>query len=440
MKFVLVLAAVLQCTLAVRDSNPFAPAVFQSEISLLESPLTKSSFAPVKEKFLLKERSVVHKRSDVVKLGRARHDVHHEVIFSVKENLDELKTLVDDISNPHSANFGMHLNREEVTAITANPSSFNHVMAYLRLHNIEVVKTSKYAEFIHAVAPVNKWEQLLSTEFYEFAMQGEEHPMIRADHYSLSENLHEHVSAVFNTVQFPAAPRKRSVRTPYVKKISPLDSSDPYFGNCYPGLLNLVYDIRNNTGNLLGSQCLYETASQIYSVSDLSMFQSTFDDLGNVVDGLDDLVDDGGLGGTVGGTIGGIGGTVDGLLNSITNIGTPSTTTDPCELDPTLCSDANLAIQYLTSISQLTPTIFYSWNGSDFLLDWITQIAEMASPPKVISIPWGGPEINYGSSYISAFNDQALKLAAMGSKLYLNFLYTLCYFDVNISDSDCCCW
>ena len=374
--------------MAIQDPSILAPEKFfdGDSIKLDPSLFTKSGFTPVKENFLLKEHSVYKKRFDIKKGTRAVPETKHEVIFSVKENLDDLKTLVDDISNPFSANFGKHLKRDEVTAMSANPASFHHVMAYLSLHEIEVVGTSPYSEYITAVAPVRKWEELFATEFYEFEMDGEDGKLMRAEKYSLSENLHDHVAAVFNTVQFPPLSRRKVIREKYVKKTPMKPSAATYYGYTDPSLINSVYDIRNNTGNLLSSQAVYETSEEAFSPSDLTIFQQTF---GLPIEAVAE-------------DIGGY------MLDNA------------CVLYD--CGEGNLDVQYIMAVAQNVPTTYYYWNGSDFLLDWVTQVSNMADPPKVISISWGGPEVGYGESYIEAFNTQALKVSAMGGKFILSSL------------------
>ena len=55
----------------------------------------------------------------------------HSVIVAIKQlNLDQLRILVDDMSNTHSQNFGHHMSRAEVSKLTANPAAASAIKEY----------------------------------------------------------------------------------------------------------------------------------------------------------------------------------------------------------------------------------------------------------------------------------------------------------------------
>ena len=82
------------------------------------------------------------------------------------------------------------------------------------------------------------------------------------------------------------------------------------------------------------------------------------------------------------------------------------------------CAEANLDVQYLMAISQLTPTTFYYWGtSSDMWLGFLLDLASRqgsSTTPLVISISYGGPESQFSSVYLHSFRIEALKLAAQG--------------------------
>lgn len=378
MKLLLALAVLQGAT-----ANPIherLPSVF----SITKQSQTVAT--PKPQKFILKDRSIHDRRFDIKKGLRINGDVSHEVIFSVKQNLDELKTLVEDVSNPFSANYGKHLKRAELNSMTAIPESFQHVMAYLKFHDIQVVKVSAHSEYITASAPISKWEELFATEFYSFEMESLSSPLIRAEHYSLPENLHAHVQSVFKTVQFPLP--KRDVQRDVVSKIKSFSTFPGALESGYvtPQLLYDTYDIRSTAGSALASQGVYETQQEAYSPSDLRLFQNTF---GLPRDNITDT----------------------GVYND----------DDACSNYS--CFEGNLDVQYITAVASGVPT-YYSYDDSDdFLLTWASEMAEMEDPPKVLSISWGGPEFFYSSDYIDLFNTQALKLASLGGMLAFSWMY-----------------
>jgi tripeptidyl-peptidase I len=81
------------------------------------------------------------------------------------------------------------------------------------------------------------------------------------------------------------------------------------------------------------------------------------------------------------------------------------------------CIEANLDVQYLMAISQVTPTTYFYWNGTDWMLDWLIYMTNMQNPPLVNSISYASYETSYDSSYAQQFATEAMKLGAMGVTL-----------------------
>ena len=70
-----------------------------------------------------------------------RHDQTHEVIFAVQQkNMDELY----DISDPDSANYGLHWSKDDVTEFTSNPEGRDAVVSYLNSNGASVVSETGY--------------------------------------------------------------------------------------------------------------------------------------------------------------------------------------------------------------------------------------------------------------------------------------------------------
>ncbi len=89
-----------------------------------------------------------------------------------------------------------------------------------------------------------------------------------------------------------------------------------------------------------------------------------------------------------------------------------------CSININDCAEANLDVQYLTAVSQLTPTTYYYWGSMTDL--WVGFLIDVSSrrgsstTPLVISISYGGPEYQFSSIYLHSFRIEALKLAAQG--------------------------
>jgi tripeptidyl-peptidase I len=337
------------------------------------------------------------------------HSIPHRLIFAVKlKNMDRLRKLVDDISDPKNKKYGNHLTRRQVATITHPGQAIKTVLQYLESHGVSIISKTLFDNYIVAEAPVTLWNQLLQTKFYHVKVYNEiteeEHSYLRAKEYTIPSELGNLVDHIFNTVQIPVA-MKRDRHSHHSSKTTvnsqPLTSTDlliasssssintlaAVFANAvYPAVINQYYHVPNNTGNALTNQSVYETINQTASPSDLTAFQSLFS---LPIESI--AVDIGGH-----------------LSNRA------------CDTSEglSLCDEANLDVQYLMGLSQKTPTIYYYWNGEDFMLDWIIQVANMEYPPHVISISYSSYEDEYDTSYLSQFDQEAIILAAIGVTIF----------------------
>lgn len=89
--------------------------------------------------------------------------------------------------------------------------------------------------------------------------------------------------------------------------------------------------------------------------------------------------------------------------------------TEACLLYPGNCGEANLDVQYLMAVSQLTPTTYFYVDSEDnFLLSWAMTLLNMTDPPLVNSISYGCLESEVDQAYAETFDFVAILLAARG--------------------------
>lgn len=321
-----------------------------------------------------------HPRDDFTIVGFPKPSQLHDVVFAVKQqNLDTLNDFLMDVSNPKSSNYGRYMNRDAIANLTANVAGTKAVVTYLLAQGVTNIKSGLHGEYIVAEAPVSTWESLFDTTFYLYKHIGFYKTIVRAKVYSLPEELASHVSAVFNTVQLP--PRIRDVRAPSLKE------HRAGAGSITPALLNSYYHITTNTGNALASQCLFESLGQYYSPADLSTFETNY----NLPQ---DAVDE-----DIGGYV----------------------SDSECVDNANNCAEANLDVQYMMAVSQVTPTTYwYEDNQVDPFTAWIIDVANSENPPLVNSISYGSIEPEMPSSLANAFNIEAQKLGAMGVSILVS--------------------
>lgn len=155
-------------------------------------------------------------RTDIVKKDRALHSESHDVIFAIHGDMEALTTLLNDISDPRSVNYGKHKTREEIEVITASGISHDIVFKYLVKSGAKIISDASQKDYLTARGSVSLWETMFHTEFHTFSVvQGKiTVDITRALEYSIPLEIHAHVFSVFNTVQMPFGLNKN----PIIKK------------------------------------------------------------------------------------------------------------------------------------------------------------------------------------------------------------------------------
>eukprot|EP01038_Epipyxis_sp_PR26KG_P005116 gene5116-7127_t len=323
--------------------------------------------------YVLKGNSQISHRTDIVSHGRAPLNTIHHVTFAIEQkNLDRLSEILDEVSNPDSPQYCKYLTRLEVAQLTANKASTKYVTDYL-LKNDEIIitKVSLHGEYIRASAPVEVWEEMFDTTFHSFHHKDKNNiRFLRTNKYSLPIELIHHVQTVFETVQFPAPLAFNSIQT----QIS--DSID----SVTPNLLKSFYGIENFFDEST-SQAVFATLNNSFSPSDLSIFQRKFSLAQTPV---------------------------------MTVIGGHAFNEACLFQEGARCQEANLDIQYIKAIAQNISTTFIYVDEIDLWTKWLVSVADMQSPPSVISISYGNYEQDISSSYVRSFSLEAQKLGIQG--------------------------
>ena len=313
-------------------------------------------------------------RTDILQTTRVSRGHLHEVVFVIHQrNMEELKRILEDVSDPKSLNYGKHMTKQEISHLTANPEAHDAVVKYLRVNGATLTSKTVVGEYIGASAPIEIWEQVFKTEFFTYHQNKGNRTMnkvVRADSYSIPSSLEAHVDSVFNTIQMP--PRSFS------RAASPLmrEQAQSYMT---PALLRSFYNIGTSQGSALSSQGIYASIGQFFSPNDLATFQATENLPSNPV---------------------------------AFSIGDHSND-KMCVKQPFDCAEANLDVQYITSTSPVSPTTFWYTDAPDFST-WLIAVAAATNPPLVLSISYGSEEVYVTASEMDAFNTAAIKLGVLG--------------------------
>ena len=139
-----------------------------------------------------------------------------------------------------------------------------------------------------------------------------------------------------------------------------------------PRTMNTYYNISNNVGYSGASQLVFEALDQSFSPTDLEQYQTE--------NGI---------------SYHGVTYDINGHVNDYACLQN--------------CTEANLDVQVITSISQYpTETTFYY--DIDPFFGWLDYQVSSLSPPLVQSISYGAAESDLTPSLISSFNTEALKV------------------------------
>jgi len=314
----------------------------------------------------------------------------HTVVFAVAQlNIANLKDVLKDVSDPSSVNYGKHWTKTAITKYTSNTEGRQMVLKHLRsIKDVKVDIESQHEDYVVATAPIHAWELMLKTTFHNYEFDDRNNTpkiIVRAKEYWIPLELSTHVSAVFNTVQFPFP----NGNNHYDMGPVSLNSNNEEIISKFvtPALIKKYYNVMNDIGSLQVTQAVYETIGEGASPSDLSTFQIRF----NLVQ------------------------------QEINEAPSAQVNNNFCNIYPSSCTEGNLDVQYIMGIAQNTYTIFDYWDSKyyphDWMLGWITKVAKSLKPANVYSISYGAYELFYSQSYMDAFNTEAIKLGVMGTTI-----------------------
>jgi hypothetical protein len=110
------------------------------------------------------------------------------------------------------------------------------------------------------------------------------------------------------------------------------------------------------SGNSTLSQSVFETSSQYFSPSDLTIFQNDYDLTVQAAEAINGF-----------------------------------STSQPCS-GTINCDEGNLDVQYIMGVAQKVATIYWYVSSGNAFTAWVTDIADETDPPQSNSMSWGSIE------------------------------------------------
>ena len=209
----------------------------------------------------------INQQTQYRKKERASLDDVHQVIFYIKElNMDKLSTILNDVSNPDSINYGKYLSKSEVVNLIGNPAGSARVRNYLKQQGVKIVRETRNGEYITAKAKVSVWEAMLSTEFFTYEhVTGLMPSVIRTHHYTLDESIADDIRHLFYVSDLPYKQNARIHKS--------IKSNSEGYDTMTISLLNSYYNIFTNQGYSSASQTIYSSIGKYFSAADINAFQ-----------------------------------------------------------------------------------------------------------------------------------------------------------------------
>lgn len=325
-------------------------------------------------------------RTDLLRRSRVDNDYIHEITFVIKQkNMDILTDILHRVSNPLSDEYGQHLTREEINALTFNSEALHAVNFHLQSIGAFAISESLGGEYITAKAKIGLWEKIFQTEFFIFHQTHQNkfvEKLIRAEKYCIPRVLNSHIEGAFNVIDMPI---KAFGSVPKPSRLLEVDTltGDPSTytqpGYITPYKLKSYYNMSNSArGNKFSTQGIFATNDQYYSPNDITAFQRMF--------GLP----------------------IQSVIKAVGDHGSDQ----KCIENVYNCVESNLDLEYIMAMSPLSPTSHLYTD--DTFSDYLIYLANLSDPPKLLSISYAGYEISFTQLMLSTFNNEAIKLGSMG--------------------------
>ncbi|KAF8917410.1 subtilisin-like protein [Mucidula mucida] len=332
-----------------------------------------------------------------------------------QDKIDQLISMLYEISDPSHASYGNHLSKEETDALVApHPDSVESVETWLLHHNInaeDATFRSSAGEWLTFPVTVAQAEAMLGAKYQVYRHTASSSYVVRTLSYSLPRHLHGHVDLIAPTTYFGTM---RSMKaTNFIQGFVDTDEEDPIDLNDFlnplavppascataitPSCLKILYNTVNYTPQAANRNTLGVAGylDEFANRADLQTFFRTF------------------LPAAVGANF---------TTVRVANGGDDQN-------DPGV--EANLDIQYTEGMSFPTPNIYYSTGGSppfipdsqtptntnEPYLDWLNFIMAQSTVPQTFTTSYGDDEQTVPSDYATSVCNLFAQLGARGSSV-----------------------
>ena len=199
----------------------------------------------------------------------------HELIFAIPQrNLNVLKKLHSEVSDPTHPKYGKYLSFGEVGALVRNEESMGAVRAWLAAAGVKACRATQHLEYLRCTAKTSTWNTVLKAKFRAYrGATLTAATTVRAPAVHVPSTVREHLVGILLASELPPPRRQQPSAQPMVRAEAGYCDTHPC---ATPALLNKVYNFTTNSGGGHGSQSVFETDKQTMSPADLAAFQKKY--------------------------------------------------------------------------------------------------------------------------------------------------------------------
>ncbi|KAG5857478.1 hypothetical protein ANANG_G00019880, partial [Anguilla anguilla] len=311
--------------------------------------------------------------------GRVAPSDRVELTFALKQqNVDRLRTLLDQVSDPDSPQYGKFLSLEEVASLV-RPSQLTHkvVRSWLQSHGVKDCQSVATEDFLHCEMTAHVAERLLPGSQFHRYWNGQRSLVRSPSLYSVHEDVSKHLDFVGGVHRFP--PKMQAVSRGWTNG-KPREA-DFHLG-VTPTVLRSRYNLTEaDVGSAENnSQAVAQFLEQFYHPADLAMFMFL---LGRGFKHMSEVTR---VVGTQGGGKAGL--------------------------------EASLDIEYIMSTGANISTWVFTNPGrhesQEPFLQWIVLLSNMSAVPWVHTISYGDDEDSLATAYMTRINTEFMKAGVRG--------------------------
>jgi len=344
--------------------------------------------AAVAHGVLLSDRNYLP--SSWIRLHRA--DPEYITTFSVflkQRNVQaSCPSLLDQISDPESPDYGKHLTREQILDRLAPSAAVQRqVIEWVKSAGINEASIVNHRDSLFVRAPVSLVERLFSTELHVYRrLEGKATVVRQWGTAHVADEVMQHIDLFTGIDDFPPPPRNLKTRPLLEEERSKVERGADS-GYVIPETIRRIYKIPYSVAtNPKSSVCLVEFQNDAsFSKSDLTYFQTQTGE----------------------------------ALNNVAKIVGPYNPSSPD-------AEASLDVQYAAAIADNT-TVWY-WTVTGWLLDFSQAFFNTPDVPLVVSMSWGWTENHQcditncnsltSKQYVDRVNVEWCKIGLRGVSLF----------------------